>query len=241
MISKIILNFECYKNIYNNILPELDRKEEQANTLLENSLYLSLFTSFENFLKKMIDNYNNNKLAEGIKFCDLDKDIAHIMVKQKEKNILNMFSRGKNSDKSYEYCYKIFNEPLSKEDLNTYIHFDYLHANKLDNYYSKLFRQLLGEDDFLKNLKLVEKNNDLDTNLMQEINENAFGFIKNYTNDIRNNIAHNNSGFIINSNYSFNKVADNFIFIMTQMKMKYEKNTGYNLNIKTENNIMDNF
>ncbi|WP_221762873.1 hypothetical protein, partial [Streptococcus mitis] len=52
--TSILNTYDEYKNVYNN---SLDFLEGNAKILLENSLYLSIFTTFELFLKDIIDIY----------------------------------------------------------------------------------------------------------------------------------------------------------------------------------------
>ncbi len=51
--TSILNTYDEYKNVYNN---SLDSLNGNAKILLENSLYLSIFTTFELFLKDIIDN-----------------------------------------------------------------------------------------------------------------------------------------------------------------------------------------
>ena len=48
--TSILNTYDEYKNVYNN---SLDFLEGNAKILLENSLYLSIFTTFELFLKEL--------------------------------------------------------------------------------------------------------------------------------------------------------------------------------------------
>lgn len=57
--TSILNTYDEYKNVYNN---SLDSLEGNAKILLENSLYLSIFTTFELFLKDIIDIYILEKL-----------------------------------------------------------------------------------------------------------------------------------------------------------------------------------
>ena len=63
MIPEINEKYRLYKEIYNKVLFILDgdKSSKLARDLLENSLYLSVFTTFESFLKNIIDNYIYNK------------------------------------------------------------------------------------------------------------------------------------------------------------------------------------
>ena len=63
MIPEINEKYRSYKEIHNKVLPILDgdKSSKLARDLLENSLYLSVFTTFESFLKNIIDNYIYNK------------------------------------------------------------------------------------------------------------------------------------------------------------------------------------
>ena len=85
MLSEIQEKYKSYKDIYNNVLPMLEEKGnlEIAIGLLENSLYLSVFTTFENYLKELIRNYNYNKANQGVKFTDLSKRIPHSIFSEK--------------------------------------------------------------------------------------------------------------------------------------------------------------
>ena len=58
MLSEIQKKYQSYKDIYDRVLPMLEEKgnSEIARGLLENSLYLSVFTTFENYLKELIRN-----------------------------------------------------------------------------------------------------------------------------------------------------------------------------------------
>lgn len=57
--TSILNTYDEYKNVYDN---SLDSLNGNAKILLENSLYLSIFTTFELFLKDIIDIYILEKL-----------------------------------------------------------------------------------------------------------------------------------------------------------------------------------
>ena len=76
-----VLNiYDEYKNVYNNSLGSL---EGNAKILLENSLYLSIFTTFELFLKDIIDIYIRKALADEICFSELVDSFAIEYLKNK--------------------------------------------------------------------------------------------------------------------------------------------------------------
>lgn len=60
-----------------------------ARTLLENSLYLSIFTTFELFLKEIIDIYLNKKVEGGMTFNGLVDDFASEYLKNRERQFNN--------------------------------------------------------------------------------------------------------------------------------------------------------
>ena len=59
MYTDIEQKFNAYKEIYNQIIPNIPpcSQRTKAQTLLENSLYLSVFTTFEWFIRTLIDDY----------------------------------------------------------------------------------------------------------------------------------------------------------------------------------------
>ena len=106
MLDQIKENYSDYINIYNNILPSIS--DNTAKRFLENSLYLSIFTSFEFFIKHMINDYVNKITRSGIKYIDLESEIARkYMLENGRKNqILNIYKE---------------NEEQSKRSFNAYL------------------------------------------------------------------------------------------------------------------------
>ncbi|NLL63117.1 MAG: hypothetical protein GX241_02565 [Ruminococcaceae bacterium] len=89
MLSKIRNSYQIYNEVHKKILPQLDGSEidKRARILLENSLYLSVFTTFENFLKDIIENYIDNISKSGISFVDLTDNFARrVFLSQEKKN-----------------------------------------------------------------------------------------------------------------------------------------------------------
>ena len=78
MYNVIKERFDAYKKIHDDILPCINHESEteKAKVLLENSLYLSVFTTFEWFLRSLIDSYLTNITQGGICFIDLSEGIA---------------------------------------------------------------------------------------------------------------------------------------------------------------------
>lgn len=67
MLSEIHQKYQLYKEIYEKELEtivETTSNLEIVRSLLENSLYLSVFTIFESYLKELINNYNYNKAKQ---------------------------------------------------------------------------------------------------------------------------------------------------------------------------------
>lgn len=241
MITYIKKNYEAYAGIYNNILPSIS--DETAKRFLENSLYLSVFTSFEYFLKNMIENYVNNKLKENITYTELDEGLARIFMLENEREcqIKNIYSENEvKSKRSFRAYFKKIKEPLSKEELSKYVRFEFLHDSKLNSHYKMIFSQILGDPEFLEKVKITKKQDYVDIN--QEITKTGQQFISDYCKVIRNNIAHNNDKFVISSDNSFVEFSDiikAFMQIMNEMTEKYESYTGFNLPLATSENILD--
>lgn len=67
MLSEIHQKYQLYKEIYEKELETIVEKTsnlEIVRSLLENSLYLSVFSIFESYLKELINNYNYNKAKQ---------------------------------------------------------------------------------------------------------------------------------------------------------------------------------
>ena len=144
MLSEINEKYQSYKEIHNRVLPILDgdKSSELARILLENSLYLSVFTTFENFLKNLIDNYIYNKEKAGVKFIDLSERIAHSLFSNKESQIKFIFDdKNKDKNKSFDTFFKWLTEDVDKKTSETHIHFEFLHKDKLNGYYKDLFQR----------------------------------------------------------------------------------------------------
>ena len=70
---RILNTYDEYNNVYNN---SLDSLNDNAKILLENSLYLSIFTTFELFLKDIIDIYIRKAINDRICFSNLVDSFA---------------------------------------------------------------------------------------------------------------------------------------------------------------------
>lgn len=241
MIKHIKNNYDAYTDIYNCILPDINNKT--AKRFLENSLYLSVFTSFEYFLKNMIENYVDNKFKENITYIQLDEGLARrfMLEKERECQINNIYNGNEEkSKKAFKAYFKKIKEPLSKEDLSKYVRFEFLHDSKLNTHYRMIFNQILGDPDFLENIRITKKQDY--ENINQEITKTGLQFISDYCQSIRNNIAHNNDKFFIsadNSFVEFSDIIDAFMQIMHRMKEKYESHTGFDLSLSINENIID--
>ena len=122
--------------------------------------------------------------------------------------------------------------------MEKHIRFEFLHESKLNGYYKDLFEQIIGERDFLTNLKLKEEFDDFKGLL--DIEGDAFTFLREFTVNIRNNIAHRNQEFSIKGYYSFQKITDTFLFIMRELADRYEKYNSIKLE-KNEKNMLSGF
>lgn len=220
----ILNTYDEYKNVYNNSLGSLDGN---AKILLENSLYLSIFTTFELFLKNIIDIYIRKALADGICFSNLVDFFAIEYLKKRERQFDNFF---KNQDQnqilsSFTNIKSLLEGNLNEEDLRTYVRFEFLHKKKLDKYYPALMEQILGIENFLESVEIEFPDTDSDT-LCVELREvkNAKDFLSIYTEKIRNSIAHENSQFSV-GNTSFEKCVESFKEITTKI---YDQFISYN-------------
>ena len=244
MLSEINEKYQLYKKIHNEVLPSLDgdKSSELAKILLENSLYLSVFTTFENFLKKLIDNYIYNKEKLGVKFIDLSERIAHSFFSSKESQIKYIFDdKNKSKNRSFDAFFKWLTEAIDKKTLETHIHFEFLHKGKLNGYYKDLFQEILGDGEFLNNLELTQNIDDFGGLLNKKIQSNATTFLCEYTDKIRNNIAHENEKFKIGEYSSFEDIVDSFYYIIVKINEKYKNNTGFDLEEKININMLDDY
>lgn len=214
--------FKLYEEVFENEIPRL--VDNKARVLLENSLYLSVFTAFEDFLKQMIDSYifqNTNKL----KCEELVPKIASCIFFSQKRNFENV-------EVFRKFC-EYVNEPLKEETLRIKIHFKYLHADVLDDHYNSLFEQILGMPFYLNKLTLHNKRI-TDPSLCVVENTKAIKFLRDFTSRVRNNIAHSNDMFVV-TGYSFKNVTDAFLQIMIDIESEY-----INKNIQTINAIKHN-
>ena len=242
MLSEINEKYQSYKDIHDKVLPILDgdKSSELARNLLENSLYLSVFTTFENFLKNLINNYIYNKAKAGVKFIDLSNRIAHSLFSNKKSEIKFIFDdKNKNKNKSFDTFFKWLTESVDKKTLETHIHFEFLHRDKLNGYYKDLFQEILGDSEFLNNLELTQNVDDFGGLLNKQIQSNAATFLHEYTDKIRNNIAHENEKFKIGEYSSFDNIVDAFYTIIDKINEEYRNNTGFDLEEKIELNMLD--
>ncbi|HEL1906595.1 TPA: hypothetical protein TX976_000529 [Streptococcus suis] len=236
-ISDIIDSYDGYLLVYNG---ELSKLEGTARTLLENSLYLSIFTTFELFLKEIIDIYLNKKVEAGMTFNGLVDDFASEYLKNRERQFNNFFDTTKKDDriKSFSNIKEQLNGKIVKEELRNYIRFEFLHKKKLKEYYPSLFEQILGDKDFLSGISL-QFTSDMFHNLENRIEQNAQDFLSVYTEKIRNSIAHENSKFYIETD-SFVECVDHFKKITQKIYDKFvEHNDFTDLQIRTRENQMD--
>lgn len=220
----ILNTYDEYKNVYNNSLGSLDGN---AKILLENSLYLSIFTTFELFLKDIIDIYIRKALADGICFSNLVDFFAIEYLKKRERQFDNFFKNQNQNQilSSFTNIKSLLEGNLNEEDLRTYVRFEFLHKKKLDKYYPALMEQILGIENFLESVEIEFPDTDSDS-LGVELREvkNAKDFLSIYTEKIRNSIAHENSQFSV-GNTSFEKCVESFKEITTKI---YDQFISYN-------------
>ena len=107
MLSDIIENYRNYNEIYKKMHKD-ENKNQLESILLENSLYLSVFTTFEEFLKELIDNYLDNVSEKKISFFNLSEGIARSFFIANEKRIKHIFEISEN-DKQRDAFKSFFN------------------------------------------------------------------------------------------------------------------------------------
>ena len=240
--TSILNTYDEYKNVYNNSLGSLNGN---AKILLENSLYLSIFTTFELFLKDIIDIYIRKALTDGICFSNLVDSFAIEYLKNRERQFDNFFKNQNQQQilSSFTNIKSLLEGNLSEEDLRIYVRFEFLHKKKLDKYYPALMEQILGVRNFLESVEIEFPDTDSDT-LGVELREvkNAKHFLSIYTEKIRNSIAHENSQFSVGS-ISFEKCVESFKEITNKI---YDQFISYNelqnpdrLLILMRDNILD--
>ena len=113
MYDVIKERFDAYKKIHDDILPRINHETEtdKAKILLENSLYLSIFTTFEWFLRSLIDSYVTNITEEGICFIDLSEGIAKNIFLSHESRINAVFrSKSDKQNKAFNSFYSMLKD-----------------------------------------------------------------------------------------------------------------------------------
>lgn len=239
MLSEIEEQYKVYNRIFDNLNNIGGSNDKIIQNLLKNSLYLSVFTVFENFLKVLINDYLENIVGRGVKFDQLSDGVACAMFLSDEKRIKGIFSKsGDAQSNAFRSYFETIKKNISKQKLEKHVRFEFLHESKLNGYYKDLFEQIIGERDFLTNLKLKEEFDDFKGLL--DIEGDAFTFLREFTVNIRNNIAHGNQEFSIKGYYSFQKITDTFLFIMRELADRYEKYNSIKLE-KNEKNMLSGF
>lgn len=239
MYDVIKKRFDAYKKIHDDILPHINHETEtdKAKVLLENSLYLSIFTTFEWFLRSLIESYVTNITEEGICFIDLSEGIAKKIFLSHQSRINAVFnSKLDQQNRAFNSFYSMLKDTYCKSDLEPFIHFEFLHKSKLDGYYKDIFAQILGDPDFLDNL-MVEVTID-DAGLTSKTRESASKFLSEFTEQVRNNISHENSEFRMPEQYSFDSVIERFLQIVKNFEDTYKTYTKFEIT-KTSDNLLD--
>lgn len=159
-----------------------------------------------------------------------------------EKRIKHIFE-GKNQQgkESFDSYFNTLKEPINKNTLEKHIRFEFLHKDKINGYYKDLFQEILGDRDFLNKLKLIQEKDDFNGTLDSKVESNAAKFLHEYTEKIRNNIAHGNQKFKIGDDNSFEKIVDNFDYIISEISKKYKDNTGFDIDEDIKSNMLDNY
>ena len=130
-VDNIFKNYKKYIDIYENDLKTLDN---EASTFLLNSLYLSVYTTFEYFLDFLIQRYVENITlsSKGIKLEDLKGSIAmkyFINTNKNDKKLHNLLMNPQT--KTFDSIRSVLYGKIPREELSKYLKFEFLHDNKL--------------------------------------------------------------------------------------------------------------
>lgn len=237
MYSDIEEKFIVYKEIYNQIIPSIpeNSQKKKAQTLLENSLYLSVFTTFEWFIRTLINDYVIKVSERGICFNDLSAGIAKYVFLGYERRIIDLFNKSSdNQSDAFRSYYESLKNNFTANQLRGYIRFEFFHENKLNGYYKDLFEQVLGNREFLTELMITTCDDNLSPIL--ETRQSASQFLIEFTGKVRNNIAHENSEFVLSDDdYDFNSVIYRFLQIVKSIEDAYIAYTGFEISLPKEN------
>lgn len=236
MIDKIEETYLKYKEIYNN---SFSIEDSETRRLLHNSLFLSIFTIFESFLKTIIQNYVKHKVNEKYKITDFSQEIMENILYD-HKDSLEKFIKATTNEKqkkSFNEIYNIITTPIEESVLSRYICFKFLHQDVLTTHYTKIFKELLGDAFFLHHFNIVMSKEVL-SSLDEKITLSAFDFLSVYTAEVRNAIAHQNDSFA--STYSFDESVQAFLNIIKEIYNRYTSHTSYTLTI-IKDNLLDEF
>lgn len=237
MVNQIEQTYLKYKEIY-KLSFSID--DVEAQRLLQNSLYLSVFTLFESFLKAIINDYVKHKISEQYKVIDFSKELVEKILFD-QKDTFGSFiasTRSENKKKSFNKIYNLITAPIEEGVLSQYICFKFLHKEELNSHYSQIFQELLGDAYFLRSFKVEIIKDVLSNSLETQFSLSAFDFIATYADEVRNAIAHQNDSFA--SNYSFNESVDSFLKIIKEIHKQYVLYTSYTLT-QAKENLLDAF
>jgi len=188
-------------------------------------------------LRSLIESYVTNITEEGICFIDLSEEIAKNIFLSHQSRINAVFnSKLDKQNRAFKSFYSMLKDTYRRSDLEPFIHFEFLHKSKLDGYYKDVFAQILGDPDFLDNL-MVEVTID-DAGLTSKTRESASKFLTEFTEQVRNNIAHENSEFRMPEQYSFDSVIERFLQIVKNFEDTYKTYTKFEIT-KTSDNLLD--
>ena len=125
-VDNIFKNYKKYIDIYENDLKTLDN---EASTFLLNSLYLSVYTTFEYFLDFLIQRYVENITlsSKGIKLEDLKGSIAmkyFINTNKNDKKLHNLLMNPQT--KTFDSIRSVLYGKIPREELSKYLKFEFL-------------------------------------------------------------------------------------------------------------------
>ena len=116
-----------------------------------------------------------------------------------------------------------------------------MHKDKLNVYYKDFFLGNFERKWFSKWFNSYAKEWGFSGLLDTEIQSDAATFLYEYTDKIKNNIAHENEKFKIGDISSFEEVVNTFEYIIIEITKKYKSNTGFDLEEGAQYNMLDNY
>ena len=190
--------------------------------------------SFEQFLEEE-DNIIFTRATNNKRY--IERRYEWYVFLSHEKRISDLFNKTPdNQIGAFNSYYNTLKSNFTVNQLKGYIRFEFFHESKLNGYYKDVFEQVLGDRDFLNNLMINTGIDSLSSSLETRQRQNALQFLIDFTDKVRNNIAHENSEFILSDDeYGFDSVVSRFLQIIKSIEETYMLHTGFEISLPQEN------